>query len=93
VLGSPAYLRSKMSSTLVSSLITGTPVVADEAMLKAYSFLHRGDVFLMEPGEDEVDAMLRVRGGAWGLGRAGPRGAKGVGEGGRARPLPMGPLL
>jgi hypothetical protein len=72
-LGSPAYLTSKMSSTLVSSLITGTPVVADAAMLGAYTFLGREDVFFMNKGEDEVDVMLRVRPHrAWGLPRRSP---------------------
>ncbi|GBF95428.1 hypothetical protein Rsub_08390 [Raphidocelis subcapitata] len=62
VLGSSAYVTSKMSSTLVSSLITGTPVVADDALLAAYTedFLPRDAAFVMRPGEDEVDAMLRV---------------------------------
>jgi hypothetical protein len=60
VLGSPAYLDAKMSSTIVTSLMTGVPVVADESFLKAYTFLAREDVFLMKKGEDEVDAMLRV---------------------------------
>lgn len=63
VLGSPVYLTSKMSSTMVSSLMTGVPVIADEAVLKAYTFLTHDDVFLMRHGEDEVDAMLRVSGG------------------------------
>lgn len=62
VLGSASYTTSKMSSTLVSSLITGTPVVADEGLLAAYSadFLPREAAFVMREGEDEVDAMLRV---------------------------------
>lgn len=61
MLGSQIYVTAKMSSTIVSSLMTGVPVVADEAVLKAYTFLGRDDVFLMHAGEDEVDAMLRVR--------------------------------
>jgi hypothetical protein len=66
-----------MSSTVVSSLTTGVPVIADEAVLRAYSFLGHEDVFLMHKGEDEVDAMLRVRGGLQGPGR-GPGDVKGV---------------
>ncbi|KAI8468518.1 MAG: hypothetical protein J3K34DRAFT_477893 [Monoraphidium minutum] len=60
VLGSPAYLASKMSSTVVSALTAGVPVVADAAALRAYSFLPRDAVFLMAPGEDEAGAMMRV---------------------------------
>jgi hypothetical protein len=49
-----------MSSTVVSSLTTGVPVVADEAVLGAYTFLPREAVLEMRKGEDEVDAMIRV---------------------------------
>lgn len=66
ILGSPAYLTSKMSSTVVSSLTAGVPIIADEAVLKAYSFLNHDEVFLMRPGEDEVDAMMRVSRGKGG---------------------------
>lgn len=62
MLGSDAYLKAKMSSTVLTSLVSGTPVIADRAVLNAYTFLTADDVFLMRPGEDEVDAMLRVRG-------------------------------
>lgn len=63
VLGSPVYLTEKMSSSVVSSLTTGVPVIADDAVLGAYTFLNRGAVFRMAPGEDEADVMLRVRRG------------------------------
>jgi len=52
-----------MSSTVLTSLMTGAPVIADDAVLRAYTFLTREDVFLMREGEDEVDVMLRVRAG------------------------------
>jgi hypothetical protein len=60
---SPAYRTTKLSSTILTSLMTATPVIADTAVLESYGFLTREDVFLMEEGEDEVDAMMRVGGG------------------------------
>jgi hypothetical protein len=61
VLGSPQYMTRKISSTLVSALVSGVPVVADDATLAAYTFLKREHVFYMAPGEDEMAVMLRVR--------------------------------
>jgi hypothetical protein len=60
LLGSDNYLRQKMSSTVVSSLMTGVPVIADAAVLHAYTFLAPGTAFVMGPGESELDVMLRV---------------------------------
>ncbi len=60
VLGAKFYLQYKISSTTVSSLMTGVPIIADAATLKAYTYLTPEHVFLMHPGEDEVDIMLRV---------------------------------
>ena len=60
VLGSHNYLTQKISSTVVSSLMTGIPVVADDATLAAYTFLKKENVFYMAPGENEMSVMLRV---------------------------------
>jgi hypothetical protein len=62
VLGSKVYLTQKISSTIVSSLMTGIPVVADDATLAAYTFLKKEHVFYMAPGETEMTVMLRVSG-------------------------------
>lgn len=67
-------MTRKISSTLVSALVSGVPVVADDATLAAYTFLKREHVFYMAPGEDEMAVMLRVRG------PGGPEGG-GVGQG------------
>lgn len=74
MLGSPQYMTRKISSTLVSALVSGVPVVADDATLAAYTFLKREHVFYMAPGEDEMAVMLRVRG------PGGPEGGGGLGR-------------
>jgi hypothetical protein len=61
LLGSNNYLLQKMSSTVVSSLMTGTPIIADAKVLKSYTFLKPEHVHLMGPGETEMDVMQRVR--------------------------------
>jgi hypothetical protein len=58
-LASRRYLTSKFSSTVVSSLITGTPLLADSQLLAAYSFLHPAAVLPQGEGEGEAAAMLR----------------------------------
>lgn len=60
LLGSNNYLLQKMSSTVVSSLMTGTPIIADAQVLKSYTFLKPEHVHLMGPGETEMDVMQRV---------------------------------
>lgn len=60
LLGSKHYLIQKMSSTVVSSLMTATPVIADQAVLDSYTFLKPEHVFTMQPGETEMDVMQRV---------------------------------
>ena len=72
LLASDAYTSTKASSSVVASLVASTPVVADAATLRAYSFIPPGAAFALRKGEDEVGAMLRVRtGGALGRGRGG----------------------
>lgn len=45
MLASPLYYRSKFSSTILTSLITGVPVIADQRLLDAYSMIGRSAVF------------------------------------------------
>lgn len=64
LLGNKNYLIQKMSSTVVSSLMTATPIIADQAVLDSYTFLKPEHVFLMEKGETEMHVMQRVSAGA-----------------------------
>lgn len=68
LLGNINYLVQKMSSTVVSSLMTGVPIIADSQVLASYTFLKPEHVFLVGPQETEMDVMQRVRpGGVWGV--------------------------
>lgn len=62
LLGSVNYLVQKMSSTVVSSLMTGVPIIADSQVLASYTFLKPEHVFLIGPHETEMDVMQRVSG-------------------------------
>lgn len=64
LLGSKNYLLQKMSSTIVSSLMTGVPIIADEQVLASYTFLKPEFVWLMRANETEMDVMQRVSGAA-----------------------------
>mmetsp|Transcript_23389 Transcript_23389/g.51334 ORF Transcript_23389/g.51334 Transcript_23389/m.51334 type:complete len:405 (-) Transcript_23389:715-1929(-) len=59
-LANPRYLVEKFSSTIMTSLNTGVPLLASPQLLAAYSFLDKEAVLLQEEGEGEVDAMLRI---------------------------------
>lgn len=61
LLGNINYLVQKMSSTVVSSLMTGVPIIADSQVLASYTFLKPEHVFLIGPHETEIDVMQRVR--------------------------------
>lgn len=41
--------------------MTATPIIADQPVLDSYTFLKPENVFLMQPGETEMDVMQRVR--------------------------------
>jgi hypothetical protein len=71
LLGNINYLVQKMSSTVVSSLMTAVPIVADAQVLASYSFLKPEHVLLMGPQESEMDVMQRVRRRFWCRQRAG----------------------
>ncbi|KAG2433322.1 hypothetical protein HXX76_008388 [Chlamydomonas incerta] len=57
-----SYYSTKFSSTVLASLTTGTPILADERLLRAYSFLQPAEqhVWLQAPGEGLVAAMQRL---------------------------------
>lgn len=57
---SPVYLTHKASSSVAAAIICGTPLLADEALLRAYSYLPERAVFMMVAGEHEASAMARV---------------------------------
>jgi hypothetical protein len=71
LLGNVNYLVQKMSSTVVSSLMTGVPIIADSQVLASYTFLKPEHVFLIGPGETEMDVMQRVGRGKGATVRAG----------------------
>ena len=54
---SPAYLTHKASSSVAASIICGTPLLADAALLNSYSYLAPAAVFQAAEGEREASAM------------------------------------
>ena len=52
--------RSRISSTVIASLVCAVPIIADTALLEAYGFLTEEHVFLRGNNEDEAAAMYRV---------------------------------
>ncbi|KAF6265350.1 hypothetical protein COO60DRAFT_1041000 [Scenedesmus sp. NREL 46B-D3] len=59
-LSNPAYYTSKLTSAVITSLMTGVPVIADAAFLSAYSMMEPAAVFQQQPSESELDAMYRA---------------------------------
>ncbi|EFJ48709.1 hypothetical protein VOLCADRAFT_104568 [Volvox carteri f. nagariensis] len=60
--GMPVYYESRISSTILASLLTCVPVIAEQRLLDTYTFLEERHVFLRQPGEDEAAAMVRIMG-------------------------------
>ncbi|GAX79067.1 hypothetical protein CEUSTIGMA_g6507.t1 [Chlamydomonas eustigma] len=60
--GMPVYYESRISSTIIASLITGVPLIAEQRLLDTYTFFTPEHVFLRKEGEDEVAAMYRIMG-------------------------------
>ncbi|KAJ9522260.1 hypothetical protein QJQ45_008087 [Haematococcus lacustris] len=58
--GMSVYYESRISSTIIASFISSTPLIAEQRLLDTYPFLTPAHVFLREPGEDEAAAMYRV---------------------------------
>ncbi|GBF98521.1 hypothetical protein Rsub_11512 [Raphidocelis subcapitata] len=54
------YTRDKISSSVLASLASGTPLLVPAGFLDTYSFLQREHVLMMEPGETEAAAMARL---------------------------------
>lgn len=59
-LATDEYLYSKASSTIPASLIAGAPLIADEELLAAYTYLSEDVVYMRNPGESEIDAAARI---------------------------------
>lgn len=57
------YLWKKASSSIAASFISGTPIVADEAILKAYSYIGEDAVYLQSANETDFDVLRRVLAG------------------------------
>lgn len=57
---SEQYYDRIASSAIPAALIAGTPIVANERLLKAYTYMPRGAVWLAQEGEDELDVIERV---------------------------------
>ncbi|KAG1677812.1 hypothetical protein FOA52_008576 [Chlamydomonas sp. UWO 241] len=59
-LANAKYFTHKFSSTVITSLSTGTPMITNDRMLDAYTFLEKDAMFYQAAGEPEIDAMLRI---------------------------------
>lgn len=59
-LSSDSYIIDRFSSAVIASLVTSTPIIADQAFLNAYSFLDSSHVFIQGTQESELDVMKRV---------------------------------
>lgn len=57
---SSAYYESKFSSTVITSLAVGTPMIVDPDFLRAYGFVDAGAVVVQARDESLVDVLLRV---------------------------------
>lgn len=60
MLASEAYYTAKFSSTLLSSVVTGTPAICDKRILEAYTMFDENTVIYQKDGEEEMDTMFRV---------------------------------
>jgi hypothetical protein len=60
VAGSGYLDGTRITSTVITSLITGVPMLADSAFMRAYRFLPAACFYEQREGESEAAAMLRV---------------------------------
>ncbi|KAG2482312.1 hypothetical protein HYH03_018754 [Edaphochlamys debaryana] len=58
--GTGQYLTTRISSTLLATLTTCVPIIANRELQAVYSFLKEEHVFLQGEAEEEVDVMARV---------------------------------
>ncbi len=61
-LANPSYLTEKITSSLISSLATGVPLLVDEEFLRSYSMLDNSTAFVLQPDETLCAAYDRIRG-------------------------------
>ena len=54
------YLVRKASSSIPASMIAGVPIVANEEILQAYSYVPRETVWLSTPKESEFETIARI---------------------------------
>ena len=57
---SDQYYDRIASSAIPAALIAGTPIVANERLLKAYTYMPREAVWLAQEGESELEVIERV---------------------------------
>jgi len=60
MLANPQYYKSKFSSTVLTSMITGVPIIADKAFMEAYTFMDRAAVYYQDEKATELDVMFKV---------------------------------
>ncbi|KAF8068202.1 Ugt3a1 [Scenedesmus sp. PABB004] len=60
MLASPLYYASKFSSTVLTSFITGVPIIADKRFMAAYSMIERPAVYYQDDDKNELDVMFSV---------------------------------
>lgn len=53
------YLESAASSTLFTSVLLGIPIIADDDILRTYTYLTRDDVLYQGPHDTVYDVMAR----------------------------------
>lgn len=58
--GTEDYYKVKASSTIAASLIAGTPLVADDRLMKAYGYLNENMVWMQREDESEMETLGRV---------------------------------
>ncbi|KAG2489656.1 hypothetical protein HYH03_011934 [Edaphochlamys debaryana] len=58
--GTPQYYTVRCSSTVLASLTTCVPLIANDELLAAYHMFRKEHVYYQAPGESEMDVMKRV---------------------------------
>eukprot|EP00775_Hariotina_reticulata_P006842 gene6842-7060_t len=59
-LANPAYYTCKLTSAVITSLMSGVPVIADTRLLEAYRMMKPTTVYHQKKLETELDVMFRV---------------------------------
>jgi hypothetical protein len=58
---SDSYLLYKASSSVGAALLTGVPLIADQALLDSYRHLSKDGVYFQNDGEHFIDTVERIR--------------------------------